>query len=60
MSRDESIRLVIEICGAAALCYGSYLLAPWLGWVIAGVILMLWSFGVGQAIEKAKKDTEGK
>ena len=38
--------LVFELCGMAAVCYGAYQLAPWLAWVLAGLLAMV----VGQSM----------
>jgi hypothetical protein len=36
---------VFELAGFAGVCYGAYQLAPWVAWIIGGVVAII----VGQA-----------
>lgn len=50
------VRLAIELAGEAAFVYGGFLLAPWLGWLLAGAFLLLMSYNIGHQIEIEKRD----
>lgn len=41
------ISAVVELCGIAAIIWGFALVAPWLGWIVGGLALVL----VGVAID---------
>jgi hypothetical protein len=50
----QIISTLIELTGAAAVVHGCYLIAPFLGFVVAGVVLV----AVGLALDPPQKADE--
>lgn len=47
---------VFELVGSTALVTGSFLIHPVAGWLVLGVICLLYSYGISEAIKKDKKE----
>lgn len=45
---------IVGLLGAAALAYGASLYAPPLGWIVGGLLCLIWSFLMSRAVAAAK------
>lgn len=45
---------IVGLLGAAALAYGASLYSPPLGWVVGGLLSLLWSFLMSRAMAAAE------
>ncbi|MFQ2135123.1 hypothetical protein ACK34S_21790 [Aeromonas hydrophila] len=45
---------IVGLLGAAALVYGASLYAPPLGWIVGGLLCLIWSFLMSRAVAAAK------
>ncbi|HHQ4504769.1 MULTISPECIES: hypothetical protein [Aeromonas] len=45
---------IVGLIGAAALAYGASLYSPPLGWVVGGMLCLVWSFLMSRAVAAAE------
>ncbi|WP_145603336.1 hypothetical protein [Yersinia intermedia] len=53
------LSLIVGVIGALLLSYGAWLVIPAFGYVVAGVLCLMWSYLVSRSVAQKPNDNDG-
>lgn len=53
------LSLIVGVIGALLLSYGAWLVIPAFGYVVAGVLCLIWSYLVSRSVAQKPNDNDG-